>query len=497
LTAIVSVFAEVNLSLRGVGGSTAARAEDFMRSYGFNGASTTSNVPTALAYTGSNTLRTSDWTVVRYPALAASWATAGIQFEVFASNNPTCNDTATNIRTHYLNGLHRFVAAHPNSIRFLEGGNEVNVWQICFMENLTTNASTSSGNVLHFATVPNWLQAVSTGGTLDAVNALGQFTVTDTTTPSAIPAGTHISSITGTTVTLSQAVAATVGSSDTIHFIADKQNPASNIAFQQVLYDAYHNDSVFSGIPVINYEDYPEYGKVPGSADFNNSHWYPYYADMPVFLGVETGQIAGLRTAYTEFGYATLPNHSNGVDEATQAIYFLEALFDFHRRNVPVTLFYSLMNDSNFGVFENDQVTPKPAATALHNLHEVMHDTGVTALTFTPGQLSYSVDGLPVYTTGSNGPYGVVEKGGFTQLYEKSNGRFYIIIYSSPWLWNVTTDTPVTPPTYLLTVRLGSAATTINVYDPITGTSPIATYSNQASIPLTLISHPFIVEVIP
>lgn len=72
----------------------------------------------------------------------------------------------------------------------------------------TTNGTTASGNpTLHFASVPAWIVA--------------GMTVTDLTTPSVIPAGTTVLSVTGTTVTMSaNATGGGVGGTDSIQFSA-------------------------------------------------------------------------------------------------------------------------------------------------------------------------------------------------------------------------------------------------------------------------------------
>ncbi len=71
-----------------------------------------------------------------------------------------------------------------------------------------TNNTTASGNAtLHFASVPSWIVA--------------GMTITDNTTSGAIPAGTTVSSTTGTTVVMSaNAAGSGVGSGDSITFSA-------------------------------------------------------------------------------------------------------------------------------------------------------------------------------------------------------------------------------------------------------------------------------------
>jgi len=74
---------------------------------------------------------------------------------------------------------------------------------------LTTSAATGSGNVLTFAAVP--------------YNVIAGLSVYDLTAPSVIPAGTTVTSVTATTVTLSANVTGSgVGNGDTINFVTSQ-----------------------------------------------------------------------------------------------------------------------------------------------------------------------------------------------------------------------------------------------------------------------------------
>ena len=74
---------------------------------------------------------------------------------------------------------------------------------------IATNGTTANGNsTLHFSSLPNWLAL-----------SQGPFLVFDVTTPSAIPAGTVVSTVGSNTITLSlPAAGAGVGSGDSIVF---------------------------------------------------------------------------------------------------------------------------------------------------------------------------------------------------------------------------------------------------------------------------------------
>ena len=51
-------------------------------------------------------------------------------------------------------------------------------------------------------------------------------------------------------------------------------------------------------------------------------------------------------------------------------------------------------SDPGWGVIHDDG-TPKISGTAIHNLMQIITDTGVNAATFTPGDSNYSLSGMP------------------------------------------------------------------------------------------------------
>lgn len=86
----------------------------------------------------------------------------------------------------------------------------------CQCPNAVTNAVTSSGAVLHFASTPSWAVAPPNPNPLGFPGSV----IADLTNPGAIPGGTQIQSLTGTTVTMTNSVSGTVGNGDVILFQA-------------------------------------------------------------------------------------------------------------------------------------------------------------------------------------------------------------------------------------------------------------------------------------
>ena len=55
----------------------------------------------------------------------------------------------------------------------------------------------------------------------------------------------------------------------------------------------------------------------------------------------------------------------------------------------------------------------------------------------------------------------------------------------------------IAAPSQDVTVDLGASYANVAVYDPMVGTSPVATYSQAESLHLTVVDHPLIVQVTP
>ena len=172
----------------------------------------------------------------------------------------------------------------------------------------------------------------------------------------------------------------------------------------------------------------------------------------------------------TEIGWSTAD-----FSEQTIAKYVLDAAMDGLLDGDAGMYFYGLYDDGSgdWGLFNADG-TPRPAATALHDLTTLLTDTGADAATFTPGSLNYTLSGTQ---TGDN-----------SVLIEKSDGSFWI------GLWN---ETEAANSPHTITLNLGEEAATVTEYDPLTGTSSIATWTDVSSIQISVPDHPVLVEIVP
>jgi hypothetical protein len=136
--------------------------------------------------------------------------------------------------------------------------------------------------------------------------------------------------------------------------------------------------------------------------------------------------------AATETGYQTAPHSTGGVSVTAQAKYLPRLFAEYFRDGVARTFIYEFYDEGtsstdqeqNFGLINND-LTPKPAYTALANL---IHLLAEEEASFTPDKLNYSFEVQP------NGAF-VRTAYVHDLLLEKSDGDFYLL------LWHEVSDT--------------------------------------------------------
>ena len=496
----------------------ALQAKPLLKSLGFNthvsqNGTTSSTILTDTAYMGVNNIR--DYAInsgvqSTYDTVAAG----GGLFDALSLTSATaCTGTsAATIISAILSELDTFVTSYPGANPFVEGPNEINNQSVCYL--ITASASGASGTTINLTTPASVLSVVNTPSYFSAPGypagpapvswLVGEVVVTDVTTPGNIPGGTTLVGATSGSVTLS--ASATVSASDVIQFEVNGTIPAAAIMWQSDLADAVRADGTLAGVKMMNFTSSVAFGTV-GNADYNNLHFYP---------GVQPGAtnsqwslvgqyvdgvgILGIPLVVTETGWYTMPDGAGGIDELTQARYYLNDIFDLYTLySVPQIYFYELLDERcdpgntdpqvHYGMFDCNN-NPKTAATALQNLTTILADSGGA---FSPGRLTYSLSGMPP----SSGTYPTGSAGSYSALLEKSNGHFEIVLWNEASIYDTATNTEIMPPTSNVVLDLGTTATTVNVYDPITGSSPTNTYSSTKSITIPLAADPQIVEVIP
>lgn len=274
--------------------------------------------------------------------------------------------------------------------------------------------------------------------------------------------------------------------------------------FQADLYTAIRSDADLGSVSVYNMTlglndtaAYASLGNLANYADYSNAHAYvatstPNQYGINYSLDAASTSAVGKASVITETGYTTLASASGlGVDQTVQAKSILNLLVDSYSDGVKMTYLYELFDrdssssntdpEAHFGLFNSDG-TPKLAAKALHNLTSILADDGAGGHTPT-ASLNYTLGNMPA--TGNSMVLG------------KSNGAYDLVVWAEPTLWNDSTDTEVANPTKSVAVHLGAVHQTVVIYDPLTGTVPIATYHNVQDFNIPVSDHPLIIEIDP
>lgn len=187
-------------------------------------------------------------------------------------------------------------------------------------------------------------------------------------------------------------------------------------------------------------------------------------------------------TGISTSGYGT---SSWGVtDEDTQAVINVNALLTGFASGAKMTFLYELMDEPNasniqeqhFGLFHADG-SPKPAATAIGNLTHLLADGGANA---SPSSLDYELSWMPWSAS--------------SMLLQEGDGTFDLVIWNGRAVLHDGTQ-EVPPPTSPLLLTLGQSASSIRVFDPIAGTTPLASFTNVSTLNLDLSANPLIVEI--
>jgi outer membrane biosynthesis protein TonB len=209
---------------------------------------------------------------------------------------------------------------------------------------------------------------------------------------------------------------------------------------------------------------------------------------MPYWLPIGQQPAPGMPTVLTETGYSTPPAQpgTDSVDQLTAAIYNLNTLLDDALNGISMTYLYELVDadsstsntdpEAHFGLFNSDW-TPKTGATAIHNLTTILNASGSGTPT---KSLNYTISGLP--STGHSMVLG-------------TSTALDLAVSNDVTIWNAATASEITVASHMLTVSLGATYAQVEVFDPLAGTAPIATYSNVAAVQLQINNHPLIVEV--
>jgi hypothetical protein len=253
------------------------------------------------------------------------------------------------------------------------------------------------------------------------------------------------------------------------------------------------------GLPVINtvfgnINNYGSTGDLSAWTDYANAHIYfgtgnnPDWNNWTGTLNADAqASAAGRPVIVTETGYYTTGNGGDpsNVDETVQAKYTLDALLDDWQAGDARFYLYELLDqgtgngnpESNFGLFHSDG-SPKLAAVAVHNLISLLNDPGGAGMS--GGSLDYTLSGMQ----GTD----------HSQLLQKSDGTYWLALWNDTRLSGPFSPAEVSVPPHSVTLNLGSAASNIQVFDPLSGTSAVQSASGN-TLTFALPDHPILVEI--
>jgi hypothetical protein len=174
------------------------------------------------------------------------------------------------------------------------------------------------------------------------------------------------------------------------------------------------------------------------------------------------------------------------TDEDTQAIINVNALLDGFQAGAAMTFLYELLDEpypwldvreQHFGLFRADG-TPKPVATAIHNLTSILSDQAGSIAS--AGSLSYDVAGLPWSAS--------------TMLLQEAEGIFNLVIWNGrASLYDGTKE--IDPPASTVTVNLSTPASAITLFDPTVGSGAQTSLTSAGSVSFQLSANPIIIEI--
>jgi len=142
----------------------------------------------------------------------------------------------------------------------------------------------------------------------------------------------------------------------------------------------------------------------------------------------------------------------------------------------------------NNGTGSNNRYNKRLSAHYFHNFTTILADDA-TAAPSNPAQVTYDIPNRPLDTRTNSGlKVPLVHD----LLLQKSNGKFYLIVWSEMFRGG-TAD---------ISVDFDETFSEIKVYNPAQydatdlelGVRPVATYTNASSVPLTMTNHPYILE---
>lgn len=247
--------------------------------------------------------------------------------------------------------------------------------------------------------------------------------------------------------------------------------------------------------------NWPQVGDIGNWADAVNVHYYTgglvpeeVTKNLPLTMMANN---PGKPVFLTETGYHNATNNNqwwapNGhkpTSEAAEAIYLPRTYLETFRAGVKRTFKYEFINqrpdlswaplvdtESHFGMLRND-LSRKPVFYSVRNLLRILADPQPAS----PASLDYSL----------NGDTGKVKH----LLLHKSNGRFYLVLWSTESIWNSTTRVAIADQPKQVQLRLPESFR-VTEYRPLNSDQG-ADRGKVSRLDLTVRADPSIIEITP
>ncbi|TAK77315.1 MAG: hypothetical protein EPO12_14985 [Aquabacterium sp.] len=264
--------------------------------------------------------------------------------------------------------------------------------------------------------------------------------------------------------------------------VVDAQASLFNTITQDPLLSAVTVYSLSGGLSSLQA---PQYGllALSGRAHYATVHPYTIPADeqpqatFSRIMDAEYTNLTPWQGVVTEAGYST-----GDVSQESQAILNINAWLDGYRLGYRRTFLYELLDSGTQGYgFFTQQGSPKRVVQVAKNLTNLLKDTGA-----------------PLQQTGVLAWDNSLFSGNWILL-QKSDRRFYLILWNEPDVADGKTDRTITPTPVLISVPNSQS---IKVYDPYRADplipTPVQTLGLWASgVWVDIGSHAVVVEVTP
>ncbi len=270
--------------------------------------------------------------------------------------------------------------------------------------------------------------------------------------------------------------------------------------YQRALYEKAKANPATASIPVLGpttiFWQNGELGNISNYLDYGTIHPYPggypeeEYEGRHIEFAARSS--AAKPVVATETGYHNALNSNDGhppVSEAAAATYMPRVFLSSFEQGVARTFVYELVDEQpnpelnnledHFGLLRND-LTPKPAFTAIENMIGILEDPGAE---FTPGSVDYQVSG------NTESLHKV--------LLQKRDGSYYLALWRATSVWNPTTKTPIEPGAANVTVRFNTPFASVQRYTPNTSAAPVSNYGAASSVNVSVGPQVTILELTP